>query len=88
MPVVLVLDDGTIHASKLTRAALADCALWLTVEWLPKYARELNDIVPSWKTLKQTELAHQTFADADELERAICKAVQKTAVQCGNALWK
>src|SRR5919112_2467316 len=43
-PVVLVLDNGPIHTSKASRAALAARAHWLTVEWLPKYAPELNDI--------------------------------------------
>jgi hypothetical protein len=42
-PVVLVLDNGPIHTSKASWAALAARA-WLTVEWLPKYAPELNDI--------------------------------------------
>ena len=42
-PVVLVLDNGPIHTSKASRAALADRP-WLAVEWLPKYAPELNDI--------------------------------------------
>ena len=40
-PVVLVLDNGPIHTSKASRAALADRP-WLAVEWLPKYAPELN----------------------------------------------
>jgi transposase len=43
-PVVLVEDNGPIHASKISRAALAARQHWLTVEWLPKYAPELNDI--------------------------------------------
>src|SRR5271169_6188534 len=43
-PVVLVEDNGPIHTSKLSLAALAARAHWLTVEWLPKYAPELNDI--------------------------------------------
>lgn len=76
LPVILVLDNGPVHISKLTRAALAGRAHWLTVEWLPKYAPELNDIEPAWKALKQTELAHQTFMDDDALENAIHKAVQ------------
>ena len=74
-PVVLVLDNGPVHTSKLTQQALADRAHWLAVEWLPKYAPELNDIEPAWKALKQNELAHQTFADADHLDRAIQAAV-------------
>src|SRR5215218_9821850 len=36
-PIVLVLDNGPIHTSKMSRAALAERAHWLTVEWLPKY---------------------------------------------------
>jgi DDE superfamily endonuclease len=37
-PVVIVLDNGPIHMSKASRAALAARAHWLTVEWLPKRA--------------------------------------------------
>ncbi|TGQ35688.1 transposase [Mesorhizobium sp. M00.F.Ca.ET.216.01.1.1] len=37
-PVVLVLDNGPIHTSKASRAALEARAHWLTIEWLPKYA--------------------------------------------------
>ncbi len=46
-PVVIVLDNGPIHTSKATFAALAERSHWLTVEWLPKYAPELNDIESS-----------------------------------------
>src|SRR5215210_3840635 len=59
-PLVLVLDNGPIHTSKATRAALAARAHWLTVEWLPKYAPELNDIEVLWRDLKRHHLAHQT----------------------------
>src|ERR1700752_1629995 len=51
-PVVLVLDNGPIHTSKASRAALAERA-WLTIEWLPKYAPELNDIERSCRELKR-----------------------------------
>jgi len=74
-PVVLVEDNGPIHTSKLSQAALAARGHWLTVEWLPKYAPELNDIEIVWHDLKAYNLAHQTFADSDALERAIQKAV-------------
>jgi transposase len=75
-PVVLVEDNGPIHTSKLSRAALATRAHWLTVEWLPKYAPELNDIEPVWRDLKAHHLAHHTFADADALDQAIHQAVE------------
>jgi hypothetical protein len=74
-PVVLVEDNGPIHTSKLSRAALAARAHWLTVEWLPKYAPELNDIEPVWRDLKAHHLAHQTFKDIDALDQAIHAAV-------------
>ena len=69
-PVVLVEDNGPIHVSKLSRAALAARAHWLTVEWLPKYAPELNDIEVVWHDLKAYQLAHKTFTDVAELDGA------------------
>jgi len=74
-PVVIVLDNGPIHVSKATMAALATRAHWLTVEWLPKYTPELNDIEIVWRDLKAHHLAHQTFTDAEALDRAIHAAV-------------
>ena len=73
-PVILVLDNGLIHTSKASRAALA-ARPWLTIEWLPKYAPELNDIERSWRDLKRHFLAHQTFSDPDHLDRAIHRAI-------------
>lgn len=87
LPAVLVLDNGPVHTSKLTRTALAERAHWLTVEWLPKYAPELNDIEPAWKALKQTELAHQTFTDADALDKTIRKAVQNRNQEKSRRSW-
>ena len=74
-PVVMVLDNGPIHVSRATRAALKARAHWLTVEWLPKYAPELNDIEPAWGNLKARHLANQTFADLHTLDHAIHTAV-------------
>src|SRR5918995_952062 len=74
-PIVLVLDNGPIHTSKATRAALAERAPWLTVEWLPKYTPELNDIEELWRDLKRHHLAHQTFAGPESLDDAIHEAV-------------
>jgi transposase len=74
-PVVLVEDNGPIHTSKRSLAALAARAHWLTVEWLPKYAPELNDIEVVWHHLKAYHLAHHTFTDAAALDQAIHAAV-------------
>ena len=74
-PVVLVPDNGPIHTSEATRAALAERTHWLTVEWLPKYAPELNDIEAVWRDLKRHHLAHRTFTGPVDLDRAIHDAV-------------
>jgi transposase len=63
--------------SKLATAALAARAHWLAVEWLPKYAPEINDIEVDWHDLKAHHLTHQTFADSDALDRAIHQAVDE-----------
>jgi transposase len=75
-PLVAVLDNGPIHTSKLTTKALA-ARPWLTLEWLPKYAPELNDIERCWRDLKQHQLANRTFADPDALAHAILDAVAR-----------
>ena len=75
-PVVLVEDNGPIHTSKASLAAIAARAHWLTVEWLPKYAPELNDIEVVWHDLKAYNLAHQTFTDIAALDQAIHVAVE------------
>lgn len=75
-PVVLVEDNGPIHVSKLSLAALAARAHWLTVEWLPRYAPELNDIEVVWHDLKAHHLAHQTFTDTHALDQTIHDAVR------------
>jgi transposase len=74
-PVVLVEDNGPIHTSKRSLAALAARAHWLTVEWLPKYTPELNAIEVVWHALKAFHLAHQTFTDPAALDQAIRQAV-------------
>jgi transposase len=75
-PVTIVLDNGPVHASKATLAALGHRSHWLTPEWLAKYAPELNDIERSWQTLKSHCLAHKTFSDADHLEATIHQELQ------------
>ena len=74
-------------ASKASRAALAERAHWLTVEWLPKYAPELNDIEGVWRDLKRHHLAHQTFTGPDDLNRAIHQAVITLNTERNRHLW-
>lgn len=83
-PVVLVLDNGPIHTSKASRRALA-ARSWITVEWLPKYAPELNNIEQAWRDLKRHFLAHRTFANVDQLNQAIHEAVRAMNAERGQS---
>lgn len=86
-PVVLVLDNGPIHTSKASRAAVA-ARPWLTVEWLPKYAPELNDIERAWLDLKSHFLAHMAFSGPEELEYTVQQAVHAMNLErSGESLW-
>ena len=69
----LIEDNRPIHVSKHVQPL--PLAHWLTVEWLPKYAPELNDIEVVWHDLKAHHLAHQTFTDSAALDQAIHAAV-------------
>ncbi len=67
-------DFGTTNRDRAVAALLA-ARRWLTIEWLPAYAPELNAIEHRWRDLKQHHLANRTFADGDDLDRAIHRAV-------------
>ena len=82
--VVLVLDNGPIHTSKASRAALAERP-WLTVEWLPRYAPEPNQIERTWRDLKRHHLAHRTFKNADDLTATIHAAIKQLNAERMNA---
>jgi transposase len=67
--VILVLDNGPCHTSKLSTAALAARAAWLHVVWLATYCPHLNRKEPEWRILKRDARAHlapdlRAFADA------------------------
>jgi transposase len=70
-PRVAVLDNGPIPRSKPTTRAVE--RTWLTLEWRPEYAPELNDpgsspgqaIERCWRDLKQHYLANRTVADSN-----------------------
>ena len=80
-PVVLVEDNGPIQHEQALDGGACRPPNWLTVEWLPKHAPELNDIEVVWRDLKGHRLAHQTFADTDAPDRAIHHAVDELNVE-------
>lgn len=69
--VILLWDRLPAHRSRLVAQALARHRRWLTVEWLPAYAPELNPMEPFWNHLDATALANTPAADLPALRRRI-----------------
>jgi hypothetical protein len=51
--VILVLDNGSCHTSKISTQALADRAAWLEVILLARYSPHLNPKEREWRVLKR-----------------------------------
>jgi transposase len=69
-PVTLVLDNLPAHTSLAMEAFLADQHAWLTVEYLPAYAPDLNPVEGLWANLKGVELANRACRSLEELAAA------------------
>jgi hypothetical protein len=74
-PVVASTAGRSTAASQQRAHSLS--ATWLTLERLPKYAPELNDIERRWRDLKQHQLANRTVTNAGALDRPIHDAVAR-----------
>jgi transposase len=69
-PVVLIWDNLPAHTSGAMHAWLADQREWLTVEYLPAYAPDLNPVEGLWANLKGVELANRACGSLEELAAA------------------
>ena len=74
-PLVLVLDNGSIHHSLASQAAFAVLEDRLIPMFLPKYCSQLNPIERFWKYLKATACANQLFANMDALVTSVKKVL-------------
>jgi transposase len=69
-PVILIWDNLPAHTSLAMRAWAADQHAWLTVEYLPAYAPDLNPVEGLWANLKGVELANRACGSLEELAGA------------------
>lgn len=75
--VLLLWDRLPAHRSRLTRAALQHHRAWLTVEWLPPYAPELNPVELLWAHLDTTTLANTPPDQLDDVRRHVRTGVKR-----------
>ncbi len=70
--IVVVLDNGSIHRSRETRAALAE--LWtrgVYLYYLPPYSPELNDIEAAFRVVKHDHLPERRYTSVSALLTAV-----------------
>jgi hypothetical protein len=93
-PLVVVLDNGSLHRSAVVRAALP--ALWaqrIYLYYLPPYSPELNAIERVFRSIKYDELPERSYCTLPALELAVDEAfghyedrlLAKTTPQSGQA---
>lgn len=72
--IILVWDRWSVHRSAARRmeAARAD---WLTIEWLPAYAPDLNPVEQVWKHTKYDDLANYVPNDVQKLGQAVATSI-------------
>ena len=71
VPVLLVWDRLGAHLGGDTADYLASQRHWLTVEWLPAYAPELNPVEYLWSHLNRADLANYAPDDLSALEAQV-----------------
>ncbi len=70
-PLIIVLDNGSIHHSYATQAAFALLENELAPLFLPKYCSQLNPIERFWKHLKSVACANKLFFDMQALVASV-----------------
>jgi len=69
-PLILVCDRLPAHRAAV-RQLLEDGVQWLTVEWLPAYAPDLDPVEDVWNQSKYADLANVIPNDIHELREAL-----------------
>jgi transposase len=76
-PLVIVLDNGSIHRSQATQAAFALLENQLLPLFLPKYCSQLNPIERFWKHLKASACANKLFPTMEALVASVEQVLQQ-----------
>lgn len=71
-PVVVVLDNASLHVSKVVKAARPGLAkLGIYLYYLPAYSPELNEIEPVFKQVKHHEISKRSHTSKGELRGTV-----------------
>lgn len=69
--IVLIWDSLRAHRGSKVKEYLSNNKDWLTVEWLPPYAPDLNPVEAFWSAAKGEPTANRTPDTLAEIERSL-----------------
>jgi DDE superfamily endonuclease len=76
-PLVVVLDNYSVHRSKAVTAVLPSLAdVGVRLFFLPPYSSELNRIEPLWRQVKYHDLPVRSYQTLEALRTAVANALQ------------
>lgn len=79
-PLVVVLDNYSVHRSTVVKEAAADLArIGVRLFFLPPYSSELNRIEPLWRQVKYHDLPVRSYQTLEALRTAVENALQQHA---------
>lgn len=74
-PIILVCDRLPAHRAAV-RQLLEGGATWLSVEWLPPYAPDLDPVEDVWNQSKYADLSNVLPDDVDDLRRKLIAVLE------------
>lgn len=76
--IVLVLDNGSAHTSRLSRTTIDEVKEFIQVFWLPTYTSEqLNDIEGLWKHIKEDYFSRMLVGDSRRFRKAVVALLRR-----------
>lgn len=80
----MLWDRLPAHRSKLTQRFIESMSHWLTAEFLPAYAPELNPVEPLWSYLSATDLANYSADSLADLANRVRTGTRRLRRQHDN----
>lgn len=81
-PLMIVLDNYSVHKSQLVQEALPDLeAADIYLVYLPAYSPELSGIEPVWNDVKAHQMPIRSFEQVASLKHAVDDALHRKAKQ-------
>jgi transposase len=78
---ILILDRWSVHRSAAMRRFMQRHCTRMEVEWLPRYAPELNPVEQVWNHAKYSDLPNVAPADLEELDSLVRCSIGRTRGQ-------